>query len=266
MSGIRRDGSAVHATRFDDDGRVCGKPGPYTTPAYRIPDPVPRGALVLAPNGGSEYLYQPEHDAAVVARAVRYLQAQEPIGAIFVDQRYGRLPGTLPMATVRLTGRDSPDIVVSYDFDADALVQGFRGTEYDSMSSERGMHGSFSPIDVHNMLLATGPDFRSGFRDDLPSGNVDLAPTLALILGLSLPQADGRPLREALTGDRGLAPAAYSASRSDIATAETVGLSMLRADGSASAATRYRFVLHLQRVDINGKRYTYFDSAKAERH
>ena len=48
----------------------------------------------------------------------------------------------------------------------------------------RGMHGSFSPIDVHNTLIAYGPDFREGMRDTLPTGNVDVAPTIASILGL----------------------------------------------------------------------------------
>ena len=41
------------------------------------------------------------------------------------------------------------------------------------------MHGSFSPLDVHNTLIAFGPDFREGLKDPLPSGNVDVAPTIA---------------------------------------------------------------------------------------
>src|SRR5438045_9606706 len=60
------------------------------------------------------------------------------------------------------------------------------------------MHGSFSPLDVHNTLIAFGPHFREGLKDPLPTGNVDLAPTIAGILGLNLPRADGRPLLEAL--------------------------------------------------------------------
>ncbi|PWK81843.1 type I phosphodiesterase/nucleotide pyrophosphatase [Fulvimonas soli] len=87
MSGIRADGTPLHPTRYDDDGRVCGKPGPYTTPGYVLPDVLPNGALVLAPNGGTEYLYQPEHDPAVVKRAVRFLQSREYIGAVFVARR-----------------------------------------------------------------------------------------------------------------------------------------------------------------------------------
>ena len=33
---------------------------------------------------------------------------------------------------------------------------------------------SFSPIDVHNTLVAEGPDFKAGFTDTLPTGNVDV--------------------------------------------------------------------------------------------
>jgi arylsulfatase A-like enzyme len=50
------------------------------------------------------------------------------------------------------------------------------------------------------MLIAAGPDFKRGKADDLPSGNVDLAPTILQILGINPPQKmDGRILSEAMT-------------------------------------------------------------------
>ena len=64
----------------------------------------------------------------------------------------------------------------------------------------RGMHLSLCPYDMHNILIAAGPDFRSGVLDDLPTGNVDVAPTILWVLGLKPPQPmDGRVLTEALT-------------------------------------------------------------------
>ncbi len=262
MSGIRADGTPLHPTRFDDDGRLCGKPGPYTTPSYKVPTQLPTGAFVIAPNGGSEYLYQPDHDKARVLAAVRFLQSRAMFGAIFVDARYGRLPGTLPLATVHLANKRSPDIIVSYDFDADAVVQGFRGTEYSSMSNERGMHGSFSPIDVHNTLIASGPDFREGLRSVLPSGNVDLAPTLAAVLKIDLGKPDGRVLREALRTRDGTG---LSVKAVDVATDAATGLDMRAADGSPTGRATYRFVLKTKQLNDNGTTYTYFDQAKAER-
>jgi arylsulfatase A-like enzyme len=52
---------------------------------------------------------------------------------------------------------------------------------------------------MHNTLIAAGPDFRHAKVSDLPSGNVDLAPTILRILGITAPQQlDGRVLSEAM--------------------------------------------------------------------
>lgn len=261
MSGIRADGTQLHTTRFDDDGRICGKPGPYTTPSYKVPVDLPSQAFVIAPNGGSEYLYLPSHDRKKIVDAVRFLQSHEMFGAIFIDARYGKIPGTLPLSSVHLENSRSPDIIASYDFNADAVVQGFKGTVYNSMSNERGMHGSFSPVDVHNLLIASGPDFRQGFRNELPSGNVDLAPTLASVLKLDLGKTDGRVLREAVATRNA---DGLSAKPADIVTDTATGLDVRRVDGSPMGRSSYRFVLKTRQLEDNGKTYTYFDQAKAE--
>jgi hypothetical protein len=69
-----------------------------------------------------------------------------------------------------------------------------------SSVNRRGDHGSFSPTDVHISLMARGPHFKPALRDPLPSANVDIAPTVARILGFSMPDAQGRVLEEALEG------------------------------------------------------------------
>jgi arylsulfatase A-like enzyme len=204
LSGIKADGSPVYPTLYDDaKGTVTGQPHKkYTTPPYRLPQQLPPHALVIAANGGSDYIYVPDHDPQTVRDAVRFLQSREEIGAIFVSDRYGAVAGTLPMSTVNVenaAGRN-PDIILSYEYDADAVVSGANGIEYESMANNRGMHGSFSPVDVHNTLIAYGPHWKRGFADPLPTGNVDVAPTIAHILGLTLPDAQGRVLDEALTG------------------------------------------------------------------
>ncbi|WP_266156280.1 alkaline phosphatase family protein [Dyella silvatica] len=268
MNGLRADGSQLISSRYDDDGHLCGKPAAYTTPSYKLPETLPKGALVIASNGGTEYLYQPEHDAEVVKRTVRFLQSREYIGAIFVAKRYGNIPGTLPAENVHLeNAARGPDIILSYAWDADAVIQGFRGTEYASMSNERGEHGSFSPIDVHNTLLANGPGFRNGFRDSLPSGNVDVAPTIAALLNLPLPRAQGRVLHEALTGPLAQPLEAYHVQPAELRPSQpATGLTTQRIDGSPLPATSYSFVLQLKQLESDGKRWTYFDLAKPERH
>ena len=76
----------------------------------------------------------------------------------------------------------------------------------------KGTHATLSRFDMRNTLIAAGPDFRRGQIDDLPSGNVDLAPTILKILEIQSPQPmDGRVLSEALV---------KSASRTDSSRGE----------------------------------------------
>ena len=61
------------------------------------------------------------------------------------------------------------------------------------------MHVTLCPTDLHNTAVACGPDFRRGLADPLPSGNVDIAPTLLWLMGVPPPtRLDGRVLSEAL--------------------------------------------------------------------
>ncbi|MGN6739323.1 alkaline phosphatase family protein [Dyella sp.] len=268
MSGIRADGTPLHPTRYDDDGSVCGKPGPYTTPNYVVPDVPPKDAVVIAPNDGTDYLYVPTHDAALVKRVVRFLQSRAVVNTVFVAKRYGAIPGTLPAEAVHLeNARRGPDIIISYAWDADAVVQGFPGTEVGTVSTERGQHGSFSPRDVHNTLIASGPDFRQAMRDPLPSGNVDVAPTLAVLLNLPLPTAQGRVLHEALTGTLGRPLSDYAVKPAAIRPAQpATGLKTVRIDGAPLPATRYSFTVRQKRLSFDGRSWIYFDQAAADRH
>jgi hypothetical protein len=204
---------------------------------------------------------------------VAFLQSRSEVGAIFVDDRYRGIEGTIPLSVIHAqnAAARNPDILFSYDFDAGASVEGVRGTEYAGMlqgNNYRGMHGSFSPRDVHNTLLAAGPDFRHGFKDTLPTGNVDVAPTVARILGLSLPRADGRPLLEAMQGGAEAFDyyVASNAVRGDPATGVTVRLAT-DPDGKDVDAgkTTYTVEVSTKSVTYGGNKYVYCHSAKATR-
>ncbi len=226
LSGIRKDGTLVYPTRSDRNGGCVpitptAKPAaptprtphlnagtPYSLPSFRAPSALPSDAIVIAANGGSEYFYVLNHDRARVQRLTLALQEHAGYGAIFVHSRYGSIPGTLSLAAIRAEGERSspptPDLVVSFDWNESALAGGAEslpGTEYASAQRYRGMHGSFSPRDVHNTLIAAGPHFKVGFSDAWPTGNVDLAPTVATLLGVRFAAPDGRVLREALLGE-----------------------------------------------------------------
>src|SRR5262249_41750684 len=129
LSGIKADGSTVYAPQVDTNGdpALCGTTGKaFITPQYVVPATLPAKAIVIAANGGSDYLYVPDHDATTVANTVRFLQSREEVGAIFVANRYGNLAGTLPLDTVELEGMHgrSPDIIVGFNFDETAMVAG----------------------------------------------------------------------------------------------------------------------------------------------
>ena len=185
---------------------------PYaTTPSYKVPTQLPNDAVIVATNGGSEYFYLPSQDPALLRRLTTALQERDAYGAIFVRDHYGKVPGTLPLSTVGLEGPHSvspptPDLVVSFSWDADATsaaAPDTPGTELASaFDGARGMHGSFSPRDVHNTLIAAGPHFRAGVADVYPTSNLDVAPTVAALLHLELPHAQGRVLLEALSDAR----------------------------------------------------------------
>ena len=271
LSGIGADSKPLHPDQHDAAGSRCAHTGNYTTPSYVLPHPsLPRGSFVVVANGGSDYIYHPEHDPEQVRAVVRFLQSHEEFGAIFVAQRYGEIPGTLPLSIVHLENVEgrNPDIVVGYTFDDQAMIRGMPGIEFEGISANvnRGQHGSFSPVDVHNTLAAIGPDFRAGFTDGLPSGNVDVAPTIATILGFGLPQADGRPLLEALNVPAHIDAALYTVTQRTVAPRiPAQGLSIKSPTGKDTGKTGYNFQLHVKDITYHANSYIYFDWARAER-
>jgi arylsulfatase A-like enzyme len=200
LSGILSDGTELHPAKDDERGVVCGRTQ-YTSPRFSVPKPVPPGAIIVAANAGSDYLFIPDGDPKIAAAAVTSLQSRVQFGAIFLSDKYGRLRGTLPMSLIKadskIPGR-GPDIVVSFAFDENIAVSGRAGISYASSVNRRGDHGSFSRTDTHISLMFHGPDFKTGLYDTLPTANVDLAPTIARILGFDMPSAQGRVLEEAL--------------------------------------------------------------------
>ncbi len=274
LSGIRRDGTAVAPLQTDDSGATCKRAGArYTSTVPPLSGAFLLGkrSIVVASNGGSEYLYLPVHDRDSLDRAVRALQQREQVGAIFVSaRRYPDLPvGTLPLSAVRADAgsEETPDLIVTYHAEADTPLHGAAGIEYAAMEGNRGNHGSFSRRDVHNTLIASGPHFRKGYVDELPSGNVDVAPTIARLLGLAF-EADGRVLSEALAGGR----AQDYRREGFIVRAERAAEDLrlcfatdLDCNDRASAPSRYQAALFGQRLSLDGREWRYFDSADVER-
>jgi len=263
LSGILASGARLYP------GLDCGgRPGTSLVP--RVPSVLgPRDVVVVA-NGGSDFLHVPSRDPDVVRALVRFLQSREEYGPVFVARRYGDLPGTLPLDVLRAetgSGERAPDIIVSFSFNASAEVQGMPGIEFSSLA-KRGMHGGSSPVDVHNTLVVAGPHFRKGFHDTLPSGNVDVAPTVARLLGLSLPGAEGRVLDEALVGGPAVADFSLEVRLRTSTVAEGLRMSLpTDPDGRQvePGVTRYRIELQTKTLRSSRITATYADWARAVR-
>jgi arylsulfatase A-like enzyme len=271
LSGILSNGTRVPASKNDPDGSVCGKPQTYTSPSYVVPKPLPTGSVVVAANAGSDYLFVPDGNPNTVKAAVISMQSRMQFGAIFVSDKYGAIAGTLPMSLIntenKVRGR-SPDIIVSFSFDENVAVAGRRGTSYVSSINRRGDHGSFSPTDVHISLMAHGPHFKSGFFDTLPTANVDLAPTVARILNLSMPEVQGRALEEALDG--GPFVTDYMVMSKTHQSSKQTGLKVklpTDLDGQAidPNVSTYSAELRTKILTKGDRSFTYFDQARAVR-
>ncbi len=162
----------------------------------KFDDPMPGDVLVVN-LGGSSMFYVNEKDEAVIKRLVAFMQTTDFAGVIF-----SRTPveGTFPLDQVRLGLTNAPDLVVSYRWSAEKNEFGAPGfITSDTGTRGKGTHASLSPFDMHNTLVAMGPDFKRGFVNRLASGNIDVPSTILWILGVapSVPM-EGRVLSEAL--------------------------------------------------------------------
>ena len=157
-----------------------------------------RGQIMVVGNGGSILFYVIDHDHDVAARLVEWLQRSDFAGVIFTREKF---EGTFPLETVRANTPEPPDVIVSLRWNAKPNRFGTPGhiVADNARATGEGSHQSLSEFDLHNTLIAAGPDFRQRFTTSLPSSNVDIAPTVLHLLGLEPPQKfDGRVLVEGM--------------------------------------------------------------------
>ena len=154
--------------------------------------------VLVAPNGGSVLIYT--RDADVAGRFASWLMGRPWCGALLASEAVGEIEGTLPLALSGGEGRRGPELVMSFGWDSRPNAAGYNGFVHSTGGAPGlGQHGSMSRHEMNNVLLARGPNFKSGARVSSPTGNVDVAPTILRLLGLPVVEAmDGRALTEAL--------------------------------------------------------------------
>jgi arylsulfatase A-like enzyme len=159
------------------------------------------GDVLVVSEGGSSLIYVGGHEPETIRRVAAFLQIQDWCGVVLSRKA---LDGTFPLAEANIASPQAPDLVVSLRWSRDKSLLGISGLQTsDSPGKKLGNHASLSPFDMHNTLVAAGPDFRKGVTDTLPTGNTDVAPTVLWLLGLKeeAGRMDGRILGEALAGD-----------------------------------------------------------------
>lgn len=160
------------------------------------------GEIMVVGNGGTFFCYVIGHDPALMARLAHFLQTQPFAGVLFSKEK---IAGTFPLADAGLDTVYAPDIVVAMRWTPEQNKYGAPEFVFDyggGLKAGQGQHATLGPTDMHNICFAAGPDFARDMKDSLPSGNIDIAPTVLWILGVKPPKKfAGRVLSEALTID-----------------------------------------------------------------
>ena len=163
-------------------------------------------------------------DPARVSALVSALQKRPEVGAIFTRPTaeaapQGSVPGTLSLAVARSNHARAADILVSANWTTEPNDAGFPGK-----TAQGGVagHGTSSRYDIHNTLVAIGPDFRERTRSGVPTSNVDIAPTILKLLGLPQPPTMvGRSFDEALRN--GPLPASVAVTKRQVRSTKANG-------------------------------------------
>jgi len=157
------------------------------------------GQVIVVSLGGSTSFYVIGHEQKTTHRLVEFLQHSDFAGVIFTRNP---VLGTFLLSQAGIETPDAPDVVVAMrwmDLVSQTGMPGMMISSSVKYQAGQGHHGSLGPSDMHNTLIASGPDFKRGYVDTLPSGNVDVAPTVLWLLGVKQSKPmDGRVLAEAM--------------------------------------------------------------------
>ncbi len=156
--------------------------------------------------GAAGSIHIEDHHPQRVRQLVSWLQEQPWCGPLFTNAKNdveGCVPGTFARSLVLNQHPRVGDIVYVMRTDEETDEHGIVGGGYDDskLSPGGGTHGGLSQHELHNVCVAYGPAFQEGKENVLPSGTIDIMPTLLHLMGYAIPsRVDGRVLYEALAG------------------------------------------------------------------
>ena len=168
------------------------------------------GGVTVAANGGAALFYVRDSEPRALERFARWLVAQPWAGALVAGRAEGAALGCFRPIAWGWRGLGPPTSPCP-----SAGIRWRRAAPPARPTAAKGApglgtHGSGSPQELRCVLVASGPSFRPGIVSELPSGNVDVAPTVLAAPRGRRPTSpfDGRPLTEALAGAAEPAPRA----------------------------------------------------------
>jgi arylsulfatase A-like enzyme len=167
--------------------------------------------VVLASSGQAVGIHVEGHDGARVASLARLIQSRAWGGVVFTAGRApgdprGVAEGTFSLELIHLGNAErAPDLLLTFPWTSEPNRFGVPGADLASVSDGARLyasdHGSMSPWNVRNTLLAWGASFKRQAVIGTPVGNVDVTPTILALLGIADHDGlDGRVLAEALAG------------------------------------------------------------------
>lgn len=204
--------------------------------------PLSDGSPDIVVTEGAVNFRRPVDDARL-GSLVRLLQTRPEVGAIFTaaasaGSLLGVVPGTLSFIAARWQHPRSAAVLVSGNWTDARNAAGVAGTT--TQSGVAG-HGTSSPYDIHNTLLAAGPDVRVAATSAVPTSNVDLAPTLLTLVGVPVPPSmTGRAIAE--LSRSGPTPASLTVTGT-VASATTAD-GRYQVDAHLSTVAGYRYLDH----------------------
>jgi predicted AlkP superfamily pyrophosphatase or phosphodiesterase len=151
--------------------------------------------VYAVPEGGSAIVYvtAPDPDGALLARARKAIAGVEGIDTVIEPDGYAKLGLPLPSADDQM-GALFVLPKAGYAFNASAVAP----TVADATEGGLGAHGFVSSDpDLGAIFIASGAGIRPGVKLGAIE-SLDVAPTIARLLGLELTGAEGRVLEEIL--------------------------------------------------------------------
>jgi arylsulfatase A-like enzyme len=157
--------------------------------------------ILVAGKGGSISLYVSDNRPETVNEIIKFLLPHDWCGPIFTSAQ-SHSDETFPLSLIHCEHPRAPSLLMAFNWQERRNKHGARGCgafAKAGVTIGSGSHGSLSSYEIHNVLIASGPHFKQDITSMIPSGNIDILPTLLEILNLPTDHAvAGRILTESL--------------------------------------------------------------------